>query len=99
MQKSNLAKVLRESVIDPKKDTAYKFVVELNSQMYCITKARDILNTLDPCKKISTESIKQSITLLAMALCMLEEAPKNVRSNTRKTRIPVQSPDGKYVGE
>lgn len=98
MLKTQIAKALRESIIDPKKDTAYKFVIELNSQMYCITKARDILNTLDPCKKISVEAIKQAVTLLAMAQCMME-VPKSVSSNKRKTRIPVQSPDGKYVGE
>jgi hypothetical protein len=76
MLKTQIAKVLRDAVIDPKKDTAYKFVVELNSQVYCVTKARDILNTLEPSKKISTEAIKQAITLLAMSLCMVKE-PKS----------------------
>jgi len=85
MLKRNIQQTLRESVIDPKKDTAYRFVVDLNSSAYCVTKALDTLNTIDIAKvskKAADDSIKQAITLLAMARVI------NGCSDTRKADLP-----------
>jgi hypothetical protein len=87
MLKSKLAATLRDSVIDPRKDTSYRFVVELDNPAYCITKALDILTGIDLNKtntKVNDASLKQAITLLAMARCI------NGSSNTRQTDLPRQ---------
>lgn len=87
MRKTEIQAVLRDSVIDPRKDTAYKFVADLGNPAYCITKALDILNGVDVGKsgsKTSDAALKQAITLLAMARCI------NGSSNPRQTDLPRQ---------
>jgi hypothetical protein len=76
-------------LIDPKKDTAFKFVIELDNPVYCVTKALDILNTLDLdkiSKKQSDDAIKQAITLLAMARVI-----NDVSNSTRQVDLPRKS--------
>lgn len=87
MRKSEIQAILRDSVIDPKKDTAYKFVVDLGNPAYCITKALDVLNGVDLNKintKASDAALKQAITLLAMARCI------NGSDTTGKASVPRQ---------
>lgn len=87
MRKTEIQATLRDSVIDPRKDTAYKFVAELNNPAYCITKARDILSGVDVSKsgtKANDFALKQAITLLAMARCI------NGSSSTRQVDLPSQ---------
>lgn len=67
MRKSDIQKMLRDCYIDPKNDTTYRFVLDLNNPVYCITKANDLLSSIDLTKKLSDETLKQAITLLAIA--------------------------------
>ena len=62
MLKKDIQTILRESVIDPRKDTAYRFITDLNDPKYCITKVIDMLMT-NP----SNANLKEAITLLAIA--------------------------------
>jgi hypothetical protein len=91
MLKKNLQQALRESVVDPKHDTAFRFVVELNNSNYCVTRAQELLANLVSVKmssKVADTTIKQAITLLAMARVI------NGSGNTKQTDLPIQPKDG-----
>ena len=84
MKKSDIQKALRDCFIDPKKDTTYRFVLDLDNPVYCVTKACDLLSEIDTSKKIPDGVLKQSITLLAIA--RVHDSP-----SPRKTSVPSNS--------
>lgn len=88
MRKRDIQAVLRDSTVDPKKDTSYLFVAELDNPAYCVTKALDILYNVNLSRvttKASDDAIKQAITLLAMARVQI-----NGCNCTRKANLPSQ---------
>ena len=88
MLKRNIQKTLSACVINPKTDTSYRFVVDLNNSAYCITKAMDLLNGIN-LNKIDDSVLKQAITLLAIArVTDGSDSPKQTRvPRKRKNRV------------
>lgn len=63
MLKRDIQKTLTQSVVNPRTDLEWKFVVDLNDPNYCITRAQEILIK----SPVKDKDLEKAITLLAIA--------------------------------
>lgn len=91
MLKRDIQKILSSCVINPKTDTGFRFVVDLNNPTYCVTKAVDILINID-LNRINFDQVKQAITLLAIAHgCNTPRQTRVSRKPKNRVNVGVQS--------
>ena len=82
MLKRDLQKVLSDSVINPKTDISYRFVLELDDPLYCVTKVAEMLSS----KSLDDATLKQAITLLGIARVLNGRDPKKQVRVSRKPK-------------
>jgi hypothetical protein len=68
-----ITKKLNDAKINPNKDTAWSFVVELDDPGYCMIKAADLILDARTSKTGRDAKLKQAITLLAVTRAMEEK--------------------------
>lgn len=64
---TKIAKKLTDCKVNPKKDTAWSFVTDLEDPTYCMTKAADLILEARTSRAGRDAKLKQAISLLAIA--------------------------------